>query len=78
MSINIYLYNQHNVYPIIPLCVGIMFFAARSTKGVTCLSSAERILITIPDYIKDILVGVLLGDAHIVRRYSGNSILVYA
>jgi hypothetical protein len=78
MSINIYLYNQHNVYPIIPLCVGIMFFAARSTKGVTRLSSAERILITIPDYIKDILVGVLLGDAHIVRRYSGNSILVYA
>lgn len=65
--------------PIIPLCVGIMFFAARSTKGVTRLSSAERILITIPDYIKDILVGVLLGDAHIVRRYStGNSILVYA
>jgi hypothetical protein len=56
-----------------------MFFAARSTKGVTRLSSAERILITIPDYIKDILVGVLLGDAHIVRRYStGNSILVYA
>lgn len=65
--------------PIIPLCVGIMFFAARSTKGVTRLSSAEIILITIPDYIKDILVGVLLGDAHIVRRYSiGNSILVYA
>jgi hypothetical protein len=65
--------------PIIPLYVGIMFFAARSTKGVTRLSSAERILITIPDYIKDILVGVLLDDAHIVRRYStGNSILVYA
>jgi hypothetical protein len=58
-----------------------MFFVARSTKGVTRLSSAEdkRILITIPDYIKDILVGVLLGDAHIVRIYStGNSILVYA
>jgi hypothetical protein len=56
-----------------------MFFAARSTKGVTRLSSSERILITVPDYIKDILVGVLLGDAYIVRRYStGNSILVYA
>jgi hypothetical protein len=54
-------------------------FAARSTKGVTRLSSAERILTTIPDYIKDILVGVLLGDANIVRRSStGNSILVYA
>jgi hypothetical protein len=56
-----------------------MFFAARSTKRVTRLYSAERILITIPDYIKDILVDVLLGDAYIVRRYSaGNSILVYA
>ena len=65
--------------PFIPLCVGIMFFAARSTKRVTRLYSAERILITIPDYIKDILVDVLLGDAYIVRRYSaGNSILVYA
>jgi hypothetical protein len=56
-----------------------MFFALRSTKGVTRLSSAERILISISKYIKDILVGVLLGDAHIVRRSStGNSRLVYA
>jgi hypothetical protein len=78
INIHIYLYNQHDFYPIIPLCVGIMFFSARSTKGVTRLSSAERILTTIPDYIKDILVGVLLGD-HIVRRSSTyNSRLVYA
>jgi hypothetical protein len=36
-------------------------------------------LITIPDEIKDILVGILLGDAHIVRRSStANSRLVYA
>jgi hypothetical protein len=56
-----------------------MFFAVRSTIGVTRLFSAERILISIPDYIKDILMGVLLGDAQIVRRSStGNSRLVYA
>jgi len=56
-----------------------MFFSARSTKGVTRLSSAEIILTIIPEYIKDILVGVLLGDAHIVRRSSTyNSRLAYA
>ena len=50
-----------------------------STKGITRLSSAERALVTIPDNIKDILVGILLGDAHIVRRSStANSRLVYA
>jgi hypothetical protein len=54
-------------------------FAARSTKGVTRLSSFERASITLPNDIKDVLVGILLGDAHIVRRSStGNSRLVYA
>ncbi len=53
--------------------------AARSTKGIERLSSAERALITIPNELRDILVGILLGDAHIVRRSStGNSRLVYA
>jgi hypothetical protein len=80
MSINIHIYIINIIFTLInPLCVGIMFFALRSTKGVTRLSSAERILISISNYIKDILVGVLLGDAHIVRRSStGNSRLVYA
>jgi hypothetical protein len=51
----------------------------RSTKGVIRLSSQERKLITIPDDIKEVLVGILLGDAHIVKRSStGNSRLVYA
>lgn len=32
-----------------------------------------------PNHIKDVLVGILLGDAHIVKRSStGNSRLVYA
>jgi hypothetical protein len=36
-------------------------------------------LIIIPDDIKDVLVGILLGDAHIVRRSpTSNSRLVYA
>jgi hypothetical protein len=39
---------------------------ARSTKGIKRLSSTERALITIPKKKKDILVGILLGDAHIV------------
>lgn len=43
------------------------------------LSSSERALIKLPDEAKEILVGILLGDGHIVRRSStGNSRLVYA
>ena len=54
-------------------------FAARSTKGIKRLSSVERALITIPDDVKEILVGILLGDAHIVKRSPlSNSRLVYA
>jgi len=42
------------------------------------VSSVERALITLPDEVKDILVGILLGDAHIVRRSpTANSRLVY-
>lgn len=51
----------------------------RTTKGITRLSSQERKLIVMPDDIKDVLIGILLGDAHIVKRSStGNSRLVYA
>lgn len=36
-------------------------------------------MIIIPNEIKDVLVGILLGDAHIVKRSStGNSRIVYA
>lgn len=50
-----------------------------STKGISPLSLDERALITISNDIKDVLVGIILGDAHIVRRSStGNSRLVYA
>jgi len=60
------------------MLAGLVLFAARSTKGIQRLSSAERALITMPDDVKDTLVGILLGDAHIVRRSStGNSRLVY-
>lgn len=51
----------------------------RSTKGITRLSSAERVVITLPYDIKDILVGIMLGDGHIVKRsLTGSSRLVYA
>lgn len=51
----------------------------RSTKGVKRLSLSERALIELPDEIKEMLVGILLGDAHIVRRSSlANSRLVYS
>lgn len=56
-----------------------MLFAARSTKGVTRLSSFHRAIVILPDEVKQVLIGILLGDAHIVRRSStGNSRLVYA
>lgn len=48
------------------------------TKGVPRLSSSQRASILLPDEIKEILVGILLGDAHIVKRsITGNSRLVY-
>ncbi len=56
----------------------VILYTFRSTKNITRLSSSERALITIPDDIKDVLVGILLGDAHIVIRYfTSNSKLVY-
>ena len=36
-----------------------------STKGIPRLSSADRALVTIPDDIRDILVGILLGDGKV-------------
>jgi len=56
-----------------------VLFAARSTKGVTRLSSSDRALVTLPDEVKEVLIGILLGDGHIVRRSpTANSRLVYA
>jgi hypothetical protein len=50
----------------------LILLGGRSTKGVTRLSSSERAKITLPDEIKEILVGIMLGDAlvHIVRVLS--------
>ena len=53
-------------------------FATRSTQGIIRLSSAERASIIIPEETKDVLIGILLGDAHISRRSpTANSRLVY-
>jgi hypothetical protein len=49
-----------------------------STKGIKRLSLNERKNILISNDIADILVGILLGDAHIARRSpTGNSRLMY-
>jgi LAGLIDADG DNA endonuclease family len=57
----------------------VIYFVTRSTKGIIRLSSVERTLITLPEDVKDVLVGILLGDAHIVKRsLTSNSRLVYA
>jgi hypothetical protein len=54
-------------------------YAARYTKGIKRLSFIDRALITIPYNVKEILVGILLGDAHIVKiSFLSNSRLVYA
>lgn len=51
----------------------------RTTKGIIRLSAAERKLILMPNDIKDVLIGILLGDAHIMKRSStGNARLMYA
>ena len=56
-----------------------VLFAARSTKGITRLSPTERASVKLPDEVKEVLIGILLGDAHIVRRSpTGNSRLVYS
>ncbi len=44
----------------------LILYAVRSTKGIKRLYLAERALIKIPENTKDILIGILLGDAHIV------------
>ena len=52
---------------------------ARSTKGIPRLSLSERALIKLTNEVKERLIGILLGDAHIVRRTTtANSRLVYA
>lgn len=56
-----------------------ILFAARSTKGIVCLSPSERALIKLPTDVKETLIGILLGDGHISRRSStANSRLIYA
>jgi hypothetical protein len=68
-----------DLFPIIFIMYSLVSFAARSTKGITRLSLAERAGIELPDEIKEILIGILLGDAHIVRRSpTANSRLVYS
>lgn len=54
-----------DLFPLMFFIYTKVLFAARSTKGVTRLSPSERTAIKLPDEIKDILVGILLGDAQV-------------
>jgi len=47
-----------------------------STKGIPRLSSADRALVTIPNDIRDILVGILLGDSLVRKIVSVSSIFL--
>jgi hypothetical protein len=50
----------------------------RSTKGIKRLTPKERENITLTPNLKDIIIGLLLGDGHISRRsLTANSRLVY-
>jgi hypothetical protein len=72
--------DQYDSYFIIILfLISLILYVARSTKGIKRLSRSQRALIFIPNDIKETLIGILLGDGHIVRRsLTGNSRLVYA
>jgi hypothetical protein len=48
--------------------VSIVFYAARTTKGIIRLSRVERALVTLPNEIKEMLIRILLDDGHIVKR----------
>lgn len=55
------------------------YYSSTSTKGVKRLTKKEREKICLTDKEKEVLVGLLLGDAHIQQRLStGNSRLRYA
>jgi hypothetical protein len=52
---------------------------ANSRKGIKNLSKLQRGEILIPKEIREVLVGILLGDAHIQKRSStSNARLLYA
>lgn len=56
----------------------LVLFSIRSTKGIKRLTPTERAGISIPDDVKEVLVGILLGDAHISKRSpTANSRLHY-
>lgn len=52
------------------MCASLVTINKGSTKGVNPLSSSERKQILMPNDIKDVLIGILLGHAHIAKRSS--------
>lgn len=61
-------------------CITVGFIINRwySTRSIKRLSLSERKLVVMPNEIKDVLVGILLGDGHINQRSStGNSRFIF-
>ena len=54
----------------------LILFAARSTEGIKRLSKSERASINIPDEVKEILIGILLGDARCGSFHSSHTLLI--
>nr|YP_010390662.1 GIY-YIG endonuclease [Fusarium asiaticum]YP_010391086.1 GIY-YIG endonuclease [Fusarium nepalense]UPX02680.1 GIY-YIG endonuclease [Fusarium vorosii]QJT58192.1 GIY-YIG endonuclease [Fusarium asiaticum]QJT58247.1 GIY-YIG endonuclease [Fusarium asiaticum]QJT58302.1 GIY-YIG endonuclease [Fusarium asiaticum]QJT58357.1 GIY-YIG endonuclease [Fusarium asiaticum] len=53
-----------------------VLFAARSTKGIIRLSPSERAAVKLPDESKEVLIGILLGDAQVNSFDNALSIVV--
>lgn len=68
MNVNIYKIKDF-IFNIIPLCFSASPVLLRLIKGVKHLSSSEGALIEFTDEVKEILVGILLGDGFMVRIY---------
>lgn len=51
--------------PVLFFIYSLVLFAARSTKGITRLSPTERASIKLPDEVKEVLIGILLGDGQV-------------
>ena len=71
---NIVYFDQSGKYS--TLAISVFIHRRFSTKGIPRLSSADRALIIMPDEIKDIIVGIFLGDALVRKIVYGFSIFL--
>ncbi len=58
-------YFKSDIIPKLFFESSLVVQTVRSTKGIKRLSFSERALIKLPDEVKEVLVGILLGDAQV-------------